>query len=381
MEKIRVLVVDDTVVVRKLVSDVLREDPEIEVVGVAANGKIALDRIREVKPDLITLDIEMPVMNGIETLSELRLTHPDLPVIMFSTLTERGAAMTLEALSRGATDYVTKPSQTGTLAASLERVREELLPKVRSLGRRRSCSSARGATQAGPSTARVVAEKRPPAPPVAAQAARPEPSGPISAVLIGVSTGGPNALSEVIPALPADLGVPILIVQHMPPMFTSMLAKRLDGESSLGVVEAYDGLPVEPGRVYLAQGGKHLELARRGTETVLSLTEGPEENSCRPAVDVLFRTAASAYGAGVLAVVLTGMGEDGLRGSRAIVDAGGVVLAQDEATSVVWGMPGAVVHAGLATQQLPIGQVAAEIARRVGQRSGSAALHGGMRAS
>ena len=352
MGKIRVLVVDDSFVVRRVVSDVINEDPELEVAGVAINGKMALAKVAELNPAVVTLDVEMPEMDGIQTLTALRKTHPRLPIIMFSTVTERGARVTLEALANGAQDYVTKPTASANLAAAKEEVREQLLPRIKAFCR----------PPVRP--ARVV--------PLAPRAAAVVPAVPpgrrrvIEVVAIGVSTGGPNALMDLVPALPADLPVPVVIVQHMPPVFTRLLAERLASKSALAVREAEAGEPVRPGTVLLAPGGQHLAVERRGAGVETRLTQDPPENSCRPAVDVLFRAAASVYGGGVLAVVLTGMGQDGLRGCEPIRRAGGQVVVQDEATSVVWGMPGAVAQAGLADAVLPLPRIGPEILQRVG---------------
>ena len=344
MGKIRVLVVDDAVVVRKLLSSVLAEDPHIEIAGTAPDGRIALEKVRQVSPDVVILDIEMPVMDGLETLSALRKSHPSLPVIMFSTLTERGATMTLEALSRGATDYVTKPTQGGGLEESVAYIRREIAPKIRALFGGRA-SAAEPAARA---TRRSVALK-----------------APVEVVVVGVSTGGPNALSLLLPALGDNLGVPLLIVQHMPAMFTRLLAQRLSGLGSLRVEEGFEGAPLEAGRAYVAPGGRHMEVRRDGSRRVVQLSDGPEENSCRPSVDVLLRSVAKLCGPSALAVILTGMGEDGLRGCELIAQAGGGVVAQDKASSVVWGMPGAIVRAGLAEQVLPLGEIAAAVERSI----------------
>jgi two-component system chemotaxis response regulator CheB len=347
MSRIRVLVVDDAVVVRRMVTDALAQDPAIEVVGFAANGRIALQKIPQCSPDVVTLDIEMPELDGLETLREIRRLHPRLPVIMFSTLTERGAVKTLEALALGATDYVTKPANVGGVAAGLQRVREELVPKIKAICRKPDPLAAGLASGGAPKGSRPV-------------------SSPVEVVVIGVSTGGPNALARVVPALPATFPVPVLVVQHMPPMFTAILADRLDAQAALAVREARSGDSVKPGVVHLAPGGYHLVVRRHGADVVTDLTQDPPENSCRPSVDVLFRSAAALFGPGTLAVVLTGMGEDGTRGAQAIRDAGGQVLAQDEATSVVWGMPGQVVRAGLADRVLPLDLIAPELIRRAG---------------
>jgi two-component system chemotaxis response regulator CheB len=350
MPKIRVLIVDDAVVVRRMVGDVLAADPDIEVAGAAATGRIALAKIPQVNPDVITLDVEMPDMDGLQTLAQIRKTHPKLPVIMFSTLTERGASATLDALSLGATDYVTKPANVGSVAAALQRIREQLIPKIKLWSGR----------HAAPPLAAAVARPGPPGP-----ARRTGPVSAVEVVVIGVSTGGPNALAELLPALPADLSVPVLVVQHMPPVFTQLLAKRLDTACKVRVHEASAAAVSTPGTVWIAPGDFHMTVTRTPVGPRLLLNQGPPENSCRPAADVLFRSAASAYGAGVLAVVLTGMGQDGLRGCEAVAEAGGQVLAQDEATSVVWGMPGFVARAGLADRVLPLPVIAHEVVRRV----------------
>jgi two-component system, chemotaxis family, protein-glutamate methylesterase/glutaminase len=364
MPKIRVLIVDDSVVVRRLVADALSADPDCEVVGSAANGKIALAKIPQVNPDVVTLDIEMPEMDGLVTLAEIRKTHPRLPVIMFSTLTERAAASTLKALTLGASDYVTKPSG-GSIAASLQQVRDQLLAKVRALG---------AGVLGDPRTA---VRPRIPALPVAPATAR-APSASmahIEVLAIGCSTGGPNALTTVLEAFPQSLPVPAVIVQHMPPIFTRLLADRLRAHTNLSVREAQGGEVLAPGEIWIAPGDYHMMVRREGMTRRLVLTQAPHENSCRPAVDVLFRSVAECYGGHTLAVILTGMGQDGLRGCEHVREVGGQIVAQDEATSVVWGMPGYVANAGLADAVLPLGQVAAEIVRRVGgsRRSSAAA--------
>lgn len=359
------LVVDDAVVVRRMVTDVLSEDPDIEVAGVAANGRIGVQKLTQVNPDIVTLDVEMPEMNGLEALKAIRETHPTLPVIMFSTLTERGGAATLEALSLGASDYVTKPANVGSVALAQQRIRDELIPKVKALCPRRPVPGAVPATPAPVAARSVVAHID-----SARPAARPPVVGPSSAggavdiITIGVSTGGPNALAVLLPQLPANLPVPIVLVQHMPPMFTRLLAERLAAQSRLRVVEAAGGEVLTPGCVYVAPGNYHMVVQRRGTHVETAINQLPPENSCRPAVDPLFRSVVQVYGNRTLGVVLTGMGQDGLRGSEEIRAAGGSVIAQDEASSVVWGMPGFVARAGLANRVLPLAEIAAELTRR-----------------
>jgi len=359
MRKIRVLVVDDSVVVRRLVSDALSADGALEVVGVAANGRIALARIPQLNPDLITLDIDMPEMDGLETLRELRKTQPRLPVIMFSTVTERGASATLDALALGANDYVTKPANLGSISLAIEHVREQLIPVIKA-----HCRLSEG------STPRPVMFRQPcPSVPVLPRS-RPQPHAPPEIVAIGVSTGGPNALAELIPQLPADLGVPVVIVQHMPPIFTGLLAERLASRARIRVEEGRPGKAIEAGGAWIAPGDFHMVLRRDGNAVTIRTHQESPENSCRPSVDVLFRSVVEVYGPRALGVIMTGMGQDGLRGCERIWEAGGAVLAQDEASSVIWGMPGLVVQAGMADRVLPLHQLADEIVRRVSQGRG-----------
>ena len=361
MPKIRVLIVDDSIVIRKLLMDALSAEPSIEVVGSAANGRIALEKLPQLTPDLITLDVEMPEMDGLETLAAVRKSYPKLPVIMFSTLTQRGAGATLEALALGASDYVTKPANVGSVTAGTQRIRDELIPKIKALCGRVGGSEKPVGTmtlQAGP-------------PKVSALSLRPTPGGPrstlsrIDVVAIGVSTGGPQALAALLPQLPSSFPVPIVLVQHMPPMFTKLLAERLSTQSAIQVREGSEGGILTAGKAWVAPGDYHMTVVRKGTSVCLRMNQGPPENSCRPAVDVLFRSVVDVYGANVLGVVLTGMGQDGLRGSEVIKAAGGQVIVQDEATSTVWGMPGFVSRAGLADAVLPLPRLAAEVIRRV----------------
>jgi len=352
--RIRVMVVDDSVVIRRLVSHALGEDAAIDVVGTAPNGSIGLARIPQLNPDLITLDIEMPEMNGLEMLRKLRETYKDIRVIMFSTLTERGASATMEALSLGADDYVTKASNEGSLDRSMATLRGDLIPKIKQFFDFEDESLRPVRSTVTPS--RIQA---------AAPPARTSPSKvPAEIVAIGVSTGGPNALGAIMPSFPADFPLPIVIVQHMPPVFTKLLADRLQTITKLRVEEATEGALVEPGKVLIAPGNYHMRVRRNALKTFVSLDQEPPENSCRPAVDVLFRSVEEAYGPAVISVILTGMGYDGLRGMEVLKAHGAYVIAQDEATSVVWGMPGAVVNAGLADCVLPLDAVVPEILRR-----------------
>lgn len=338
--QVRVLVVDDSVVMRRVIARALERDPLIARTEFAAHGRVALAKIAQHPPDVVVLDLEMPELDGFGTLAEVRRLHPRLPVVLFSSVDERSAAAALEALSLGATDFVVKPSAS-SLEAAEAYVTEHLAPVVKAL------------------VAAPASGLRRPTPAGAA------PPAPVSVIVIAVSTGGPDALHTLVSGLPADLPVPVLIVQHMPPVFTRLLAERLDRACLLRVSEAEDGEPPIAGGVYLAPGDHHLGLTRNGTSISLSLDEGPPENSCRPAADVLFRTAADAYGSGVLAVVLTGMGRDGLRGCAAVRAAGGQVVVQDPATAVIGSMPASVADAGLAHAVLPLVEVGPELVARV----------------
>lgn len=356
MPKIRVLIIDDAVVIRRLVTDCLSTDPEIEVVGAAANGQIALAKIPQTNPDLVTLDVEMPIMDGLATLKAIRKIYPKLPVIMFSTLTERGASSTLDALALGANDYVTKPANVGSVTEGMARIRSDLIPKIKALCHRTLTPPAFAAK----SEARPIVRK---------EAAIEHANSNAEILAIGVSTGGPNALSALMPTLTKPFPVPIVIVQHMPPLFTRMLAERLQAISGFPVKEGVAGAYLRPGEVWIAPGGLHMDLEKAPEGVRIRTHEGPPENSCRPAVDVLFRSVAKIFGRNTLGVILTGMGADGLRGAELIHETGGTILAQDEASSVVWGMPGAVTNAGLAHKVLPLAAIGAEINQRVNKVS------------
>lgn len=347
MEKIRVLVVDDSVVVRRIVSEELSAQPDLEVAGTASTGRIAVAMMTQVTPDLVILDVEMPDMDGLAALAQIHKSHPKTPVIMFSALTELGAAATLEALSLGASDFFAKPSGPGGIEESRKVLRSELIPSIRAL------------------CARKLPPARP-APSAPLARVRPEGQSRIDLLVIGASTGGPNALAELFVGLPPNFPLPIVVVQHMPPMFTRLLAERLTKDSEIPTVEAATGVELTPGKAWMAPGDFHLEVVRQGLQLRTRIHQDARENSCRPAVDPLFRSAAKACGSHCLAVVLTGMGQDGLRGCEAIRAAGGQILTQDESTSVVWGMPGFVTRAGLADKVVPLPMLAREIIRRAG---------------
>jgi two-component system chemotaxis response regulator CheB len=363
MPKLRVLIVDDAVVVRKILTDSLNADPDLEVTT-AANGRIALAKLTQVNPDIVTLDMEMPELDGLGTLKEIRKSHPKLPVIMFSTLTERGASATLDALAAGANDYVTKPANVGSVATAIARIKAELIPKIKALAGMQETIARSLPDRPTDDTAGIKPQRIQPRSIPAANLAG-TPGAMIDIVAIGVSTGGPNALSAMMPLIPKSLPVPIVIVQHMPPIFTKLLAERLDTQCEIGVTEGAPGMVLKPGQAYIAPGGAHMVVERHVPNVRIATNLNPPENSCRPAVDVLFRSVVATYGSRCMGVILTGMGSDGLRGCEHIFEAGGDVLAQDEASSVVWGMPGFIAKAGLARKVLPLRDIATEISRFV----------------
>ncbi len=350
--KFRILLVDDSSVVRRVLSDLISGDPQLEVAGTAPEGRTALKRIAELRPDLVVMDVEMPVMDGLTAVAEIRRTDRHLPIIMFSTLTHRGATATLDALTLGADDYVPKERNSLGLAASMEDLRGDLLPKIHAL-------CLRGLRRQG----RIHAE---PLPPVR-RLPRPAESQ-IEIVTVGVSTGGPDALSKLLPGIPQNLPVPVVMVQHMPEVFTRLLAERLSTKSPLPVKEVVGGETLTLGTIWLAPGGKHLRLIAGLSGVRLMLDSSEPRNFCRPSVDVMIESAVEIYGKGTLAVILTGMGSDGLHGCELVRKSGGQVIAQDEKSCIVWGMPGVVVRAGLADAIQPLSSIASEIVQRVMRR-------------
>jgi two-component system chemotaxis response regulator CheB len=359
MARIRVLIVDDAVVIRRLLHNILSIDPALEVVGSAPGGKIALARIPQLNPDVIILDVEMAEMDGLQTLREIRKIYPRLPVIMFSAHTAKGAAATIDALLLGATDYVTKPSNADSLDAAIESVRENLLPKIK---------------QFQPLIKQSTLEKSPISVSAPEKKTLVRKSGRIDVVAIGVSTGGPNALAVVLQKIPRDFPVPVLLVQHMPPLFTKTFAERLDSLCAIEVKEAKGGEFLKPGCAWLAPGDFHLTLKKAPDGISLKLNQDTPENFCRPSVDTTFRSAAEIYQGHCLGVVMTGMGRDGLRGSECIYELGGQVIVQDKESSVVWSMPQAVVNAGLADQIVKLDNLGEEIVNRVKKSQLSSAV-------
>jgi two-component system chemotaxis response regulator CheB len=359
-DPIRVMVVDDSAVIRGLISRWIEAEPDLTVAASLRTGRDAVNQIERVDPDVAVLDIEMPDLDGISALPLLLAKKRNLVIIMASTLTRRNAEVSLKALSLGASDYIPKPESTRELG-SADTFRHDLVQKIRHLAVRIH-RTAKTSPPLAPSLERVHAPAV--AAPQAPVATRPlNPAAP-RVLLIGSSTGGPQALMTLVGSIGKIIdNHPVLITQHMPPTFTTILAEHLARASRRPAAEGVDGEPVKAGRIYLAPGGKHMRVARRGVDAVITLDDGPAVNFCKPAVDPLFQSAIEVWQSGVMAVVLTGMGSDGMRGGKDIVAAGGNVIAQDEATSVVWGMPGAVANAGVCAAILPLDQIASKLVR------------------
>ena len=362
---IRALVVDDSVLFRHVISEVLTSFPDVEVVGTAANGKLAVKKVRELKPDLLTLDLEMPEMDGLAVLDALRETGEDTMVIVVSALTSRGGRLTMQALEKGALDFITKPAG-GGLAENRAIIAKELAERLPALASRRNIrniikSRPQVKVAASPEIQKTVdltltmkAMNR------LAVAKKPE------MVLIGVSTGGPNALAQILPGIPGNIGVPFLLVQHMPPIFTKSLADSLSAKCALSVCEASHNTPIAPNTVYIAPGGKQMRLASgSGGARVIEITDDPPENNCKPAVDYLFRSVANKFPGSAMAVILTGMGSDGTLGLRLLKRNGCQIIAQDEASCVVFGMPKAAIDAGVVDTVLPMESIASKIVTTV----------------
>ena len=362
MDKLRAVVIDDTIVYRKIVGDVLKEIPFVEVVGTANNGKIALSKIDSLKPDFITLDIEMPELNGIEVLQALKDKSYAPVVIMLSTLTQQGSEMTIKALELGAFDFVPKPDQ-GKMAENMEKVRAAILPIVNALKRQKE-TKFKIHEKIQPKVAAPITDK--PRQPI------PVPQKPVirsksEIVGIGISTGGPNALTRMIPMLPGNLKAPVLIVQHMPPLFTASLANSLKNKSALHVKEAEEGDIIEAGKIYIAPGGKQMKIiaAADGITRKIKITDDPPENSCKPSVDYLFRSIAQYYVGRATGVIMTGMGSDGSKGLVQMKHNGSFVIAQNEETCTVYGMPKEPIESGIADVVAPLEKIAEEIMKTV----------------
>ncbi len=349
-DPIRVMIVDDSSVIRRAVTDALSTDPGISVVGTASNGKIALQRILQWNPEVLILDLEMPESDGFELLRILRVDFPKIRTIMFSSATQKGASQTIEALSLGASDYVAKPTGThpGGYSEAVKQVAAELVPKVKQF-------------RPLPAGTKTFQKQGKPIEELTVERALRSVNQSFGIVAIGISTGGPAALSRFIPELSKNFPVPIVIVQHMPPVFTRMLAERLNQGGAIRVVEGADGMALEPGTAYIAPGNYHMIVRQREGKTFLAMNQDSPVNYCRPSVDILFQSVAEVYGGEALGIIMTGMGQDGLSGVRAMKARGAVIFAQDQASSVVWGMPSFVVREGLADCVLPLEQMRAAI--------------------
>ncbi|MDQ8732417.1 chemotaxis response regulator protein-glutamate methylesterase [Bradyrhizobium sp. LHD-71] len=364
-ERLRVMVVDDSAVIRGLISRWIEAEPDMFVVASLRTGREAVEHVARVDPDVGVLDIEMPELDGISALPLMLAKKRDLVVIMASTLTRRNAEISFKALSLGAADYIPKPESAREIGAA-ETFRRDLIQKIRHLGaRRRRAKPVPHGPPLVPAPGGAHVSPRPPAPVSAGQFTR-RPFGATAprVLAIGSSTGGPQALMALVTEIgPVIDRFPVLITQHMPPTFTTILAEHLARASKRPAHEAVDGETVKAGQIYVAPGGKHMRVARHGADIVVALDDGPQINFCKPAVDPLFQSAAAVWRGGVMAVVLTGMGTDGMRGGKDVVSAGGNIIAQDEATSVVWGMPGAAAQAGICAAVLPLGQIGPKLVR------------------
>ena len=364
MEKktLKVLVVDDTVVYRKTVSDILAEIPDVEVVGTANNGKIAMMKIASLKPDLLTLDIEMPEMNGLDVLRTIRTEAPDVGAIVLSTLTHKGGDLTIKALELGAFDYITKP-ETGSIEESKKTIKKILALLIKSFSRHLEMKKIlHGGNYNQKYQATGIPSKI-----ISSSITREPRKSKAEIIGIGVSTGGPKALTEMMPRIPADINVPILIVQHMPPLFTSSLAKSLDAHCAIEVKEAEDGEVIRPNVAFLAPGGRQMKVVASadGLNRILRITDDPPENSCKPSVDYLFRSIAEHYVGRSAGVIMTGMGADGTQGLRMMKKNGSFIIAQDEPSCVVFGMPKKPIDEGIVDVIAPLDRLADEICNSV----------------
>lgn len=373
-KNIRVLVVDDTVLYRKILTDVLSTLPGVEIVGAVGNGQLALNCLASLKPDIMTLDFEMPVLDGISTLKQLQKHPSEVAVVMVSAHTLEGAKVTLQALELGAFDFIAKPSGS-SLQENRQALLRQLKPVIQSVATKRllarTSSMVNRVAPTSPAVRQPVrspsgAPPRGVAPPVRAPL---RPTGGIAGIVqivaIGVSTGGPNALAELLPKLPGNMRVPIVLVQHMPPVFTKALADSLNSKCALSVVEVKHGDRLQPGVVHIAPGGKQMRLKKQGTVVTVELTTDPPENHCRPSVDYLFRSVAEVYNNNTLGVILTGMGNDGAKGLQVMKGRGSQVIGQDQQSCVVYGMPMEAVKAGVVDIELPLNKIADEIVKRV----------------
>lgn len=345
MNKTKVIVVDDSALMRKIISDIINFNNDMEVINTSRNGEDLLNKLNIEKPDVITLDVEMPKMDGITTLYKMKEQNYNIPVIMLSSISKRGTALTMECLEKGAFDFIPKPS--GAISLDIEKVGEELISKIK-LAHSKNIHIDRNITLKKEYKPKHLAEK----------------NKKINAVVIGASTGGPKALYKVVTELPTDIGVPVFIVQHMPVGFTKAFAERLNSNSRIKVVEAKEGENVEKNVVYIAPGGFHMEV---GVEKKIHLNTEPPIWGVRPAVDKLFISAVKVYGENVLGIVLTGMGKDGAQGTVAVKESGGITISEDKSTCTIYGMPRAAYETGKVDEVLPIGEIASAIVKNTKQ--------------
>lgn len=368
-EPLRVMVVDDSAVIRGLISRWIEAETDMAVAASIRTGLDAVNQVERINPDVVVLDIEMPDMDGISALPLLLKKKPGLVIIMASTLTRRNAEISFKALSLGASDYIPKPESTREITAA-DTFKRDLIEKIRHLGarlRRPAAVSSPPLAPSAPAAPASLPRTTLGTMPRVAQPKlmlRPFSSAIPRALLVGSSTGGPQALMKLVAAIgPVIERFPVLITQHMPPTFTTILAEHLARTSGHPAHEAINGEMIKPGQIYLAPGGHHMRVVRSGANGVIALDDGPQINFCKPAVDPMFTSAIDVWQSGIMAVVLTGMGSDGMRGGKEIVAAGGNVIAQDEATSVVWGMPGSAANAGICAAVLPLDQIAPKLVR------------------
>ncbi len=367
-QKIKVLVVDDTVIYRKILKDVVSEIDNTEVIGTASNGDLAIRKIEVDKPDLVLLDVEMPVKDGLETLQEIKARFPEIGVIMVSGVNERQASITMEALQKGAIDFVPKPIG-NNIETNIQSLKQSLTPIISLFLTKKTISAVRSGSFTDTSIrtreSAPIPSTSKPIPPTPKPVITPFSSAPnpkkADVLVIGVSTGGPNALAKFIPFLSPDLDVPVFIVQHMPPMFTKSLAAHLSSKSSMPVVEAEDGQMVEKNKIYIAPGGKHMTVKKESSNQVISIIDTPPVNSCKPSVDVLYDSIPSIYNNNVLSVIMTGMGSDGLNGVRSLKKTGCYSITQTEDSCVVYGMPRAVDEAGLSDESVHLDQLSGRV--------------------
>jgi len=354
MEKIKTLIVDDSSVVQRMISEILSQDEQIEVLPAAKNGRDGLDKIEECLPHVVILDMEMPLMDGMEMLRRLRKTHPVFPaVIFFSHLSEKGAKITMDALALGAQDFLTKPAAYGSYNEVISEMRKGLVSKVKQFGNR----ALNREKKSGEIREKIQKKKKE----QKTFGKSPNSKSTISIAACGASTGGTEALTEVLSGIPMEIPVPIVVVHHMPPIYTEYYAKRLNDEVNIKVVEASHGQKLRAGIAYIAPGGSHMELEKQGDETVVIIRKGEAVHNCQPSIDVLFQSVSKIYGAEALGVILCGSSEDGVDGCKAISEKMGHIIAQDEATSLLWGTPKKIVEAGYSDEVIPIGDIAGAI--------------------